>query len=90
MDVIRIEKDVGFVAQFDLATGLGDYLTWREATGLTTKPVKPAPGPPRTFRIWPIGKLDDLQKLTHDYGLAYETLLTNVPWIESTWRANDA
>ena len=35
MDVTRIEEDVGFVAQFDFATGLGDYLTWREATGFT-------------------------------------------------------
>ena len=35
MDVTRIEEDVGFVAQFDLATGLRDYLAWREATGFT-------------------------------------------------------
>ena len=35
MDVTRIEEDVGFVAQFDLATGLRDYLAWREAAGFT-------------------------------------------------------
>ena len=35
MDVARIREDVGFVAQFDLATGLRDYLTWRESTGFT-------------------------------------------------------
>ena len=35
MDVSRIEQDVGFVAQFDLAAGLRDYLAWREATGFT-------------------------------------------------------
>jgi nucleoside-diphosphate-sugar epimerase len=35
MDVTRIEEDVGFVAQFDLATGLRDYLAWRQATGFT-------------------------------------------------------
>ena len=35
MDVTRIEEEVGFVAQFDLATGLRDYLAWREATGFT-------------------------------------------------------
>jgi len=35
MDVTRIAEDVGFVAQFDLATGLRDYLAWREATGFT-------------------------------------------------------
>ena len=35
MDVTRMEHDVGFVAQFDLATGLWDYLAWREATGFT-------------------------------------------------------
>lgn len=32
MDVSRIEEDLGFVAKFDLATGLQDYLTWRQAT----------------------------------------------------------
>ncbi len=35
MDVTRIEEDVGFVAKFDLATGLQDYLAWREATSFT-------------------------------------------------------
>ena len=35
MDVTRIEEDVGFVAQFDLAAGLRDYIAWREATGFT-------------------------------------------------------
>ena len=35
MDVTRIEEDVGFVAQFDLPTGLRDYLAWREATGFS-------------------------------------------------------
>ena len=33
MDVSRIREDVGFVAEFDLAAGLRDYLAWREATG---------------------------------------------------------
>ena len=35
MDVTRIREDVGFVAQFDLASGLREYLTWRETTGFT-------------------------------------------------------
>ena len=35
MDVTRMREDVGFVAQYDLATGLRDYLTWRETTGFT-------------------------------------------------------
>ena len=35
MDVSRIERDVGFVAQFDLKDGLRDYLAWREGTGFT-------------------------------------------------------
>ncbi len=35
MDVTRMEEDVGFVAQFDLASGLRDYFAWREATGFT-------------------------------------------------------
>ncbi len=35
MDATRIEKDVGFVARFDLAAGLRVYLEWREATGFT-------------------------------------------------------
>ena len=35
MDVNRMRDDVGFVAQFDLASGLRDYLTWRESTGFT-------------------------------------------------------
>ena len=35
MDVTRMEQDVGFVAQLDLAAGLRDYLDWREATGFT-------------------------------------------------------
>ena len=35
MDVARIGEDVGFVAQFDLASGLRDYLEWRESTGFT-------------------------------------------------------
>ena len=35
MDVSRIERDVGFVAQFNLVAGLRDYLAWREATGFT-------------------------------------------------------
>ena len=33
MGVGRIAEDVGFVAEFDLATGLRDYLAWREASG---------------------------------------------------------
>lgn len=33
MDVARIREDLGFVAQFDLASGLRDYLAWRAATG---------------------------------------------------------
>ena len=32
MDVTRMQDDVGFVARFDLATGLRDYLGWREDT----------------------------------------------------------
>ena len=35
MDVARIREDVGFVAQIGLASGLRDYLAWREATGFT-------------------------------------------------------
>ena len=35
MDVTRMEDDVGFVARFDLATGLRDYLAWRDATDFT-------------------------------------------------------
>ena len=35
MDVARIRDDVGFVAQTGLASGLRDYLAWREATGFT-------------------------------------------------------
>ncbi len=35
MDVTRIRDDVGFVARFDLASGLRDYLTWRENAGFT-------------------------------------------------------
>jgi nucleoside-diphosphate-sugar epimerase len=35
MDVARIRDDVGFVAQIDLASGLSDYLAWREANGFT-------------------------------------------------------
>jgi UDP-glucose 4-epimerase len=35
MDVTRIMEDVGFVAQFDLAAGLREYLAWREHTGFT-------------------------------------------------------
>ena len=35
MNVARIREDVGFVAQFDLASGLRDYLSWRESTGFT-------------------------------------------------------
>ena len=35
MDVARIGEDVGFVAQIGLASGLRDYLAWREATGFT-------------------------------------------------------
>ena len=35
MDVTRMESDVGFVAQLDLASGLQDYIAWREATGFT-------------------------------------------------------
>ena len=35
MDVSRIERDVGFVAQFNLVAGLRDDLAWREATGFT-------------------------------------------------------
>ncbi len=31
MDVSRLQKDTGFVAGFDLATGLGEYMKWREA-----------------------------------------------------------
>ena len=30
MDVTRLREDVGFTAQFDLASGISDYLTWRE------------------------------------------------------------
>jgi len=35
MDVSRIRDDTGFVAQFELASGLREYLTWRETTGFT-------------------------------------------------------
>ena len=35
MDVTRIREDVGFVAKYDLASGIRDYLTWRESTGFT-------------------------------------------------------
>ncbi len=35
MDVTRMREDVGFAAEYDLATGLRDYLAWREATGFT-------------------------------------------------------
>ena len=35
MDVSRMQEDTGFSAQFDLASGLRDYLEWREATGFT-------------------------------------------------------
>ena len=31
MDVARIGEDVGFVAQFDLASGLRDHFEWRES-----------------------------------------------------------
>ena len=35
LDVTRLEQDVGFVAQFDLRSGLRDYLAWRQETGFT-------------------------------------------------------
>ena len=35
MDVTGLEQDVSFVAEFDLMSGLRDYLAWREATGFT-------------------------------------------------------
>ena len=35
MDVSRIRDDVGFVAKYDLASGLREYLTWRETTGFS-------------------------------------------------------
>ena len=35
MDVTRIQEDLGFVPQFDLRSGLRDYLTWRRANDFT-------------------------------------------------------
>ena len=35
MDVARLQEDVGIVAQFDLVSGLRDYLEWRRDTGFT-------------------------------------------------------
>lgn len=34
-DVSRLREDVGFAAQFDLAAGLTDYLTWRQTHHFT-------------------------------------------------------
>ena len=35
MDVARLREDVGFVAEFDLMSGLRDYLAWRLDAGFT-------------------------------------------------------
>ena len=36
-DASRLREDVGFAAQFDLAAGLTDYLTWRQAHSFADK-----------------------------------------------------
>lgn len=38
MDVTRIKEDLGFTAKFDLASGLRDYMEWREANHFTDEP----------------------------------------------------